>query len=288
MGKLIYGTAHGGLIRFSIIDSKDIVNDIKSRHYLSNFPTVVLGQLITASGLVIPWLSEKETITFAIASDGPAQNVVAQSNNKGYVRGYISNKSFEIEPNLFGKFNVRKAVGHGELTVVRDIGLKTPYVSKIPIISGEIAEDIACYYTKSEQIPTVFALEVLMNTEGVLKAGGLAIQSLSENVPNEIIREIEKRLKNFSITSQLQTMNLEDTINYIIGDKNIVSLDETSVIFKCSCNKEKAIDTLKLLELRELLELKKEGKAEVTCKWCNASYTFDSLDLQKIIESKKN
>ncbi|HOJ95023.1 MAG TPA: Hsp33 family molecular chaperone HslO, partial [Fervidobacterium nodosum] len=180
MGRLIYGTAYDGMIRFSLIDSKDIVSELRERHKLSYLPTVVLGRLTTAAGLVIPWLSEKETITFVISGNGPAGNVVSQSSAKGTVRGYITNKDFELEPNEIGKFDVKNAIGQGELTVVRDVGLRTPYVSKVPLISGEIAEDVAYYYTKSEQIPSAFALGVLMDQNGVLTSGGLAVQILDK------------------------------------------------------------------------------------------------------------
>lgn len=285
MGRMLYGTAYNGFVRFSIIDSKDIVEEVRSRHFLSYLPTVVLGRLITASSLLIPWLSEKETITFIITSDGPAESVVAQSTSSGTVRGYIRNTNFELEPNSFGKFDVKKAIGNGELTVVRDAGLKVPYVSKVPIISGEIAEDVAYYYTKSEQIPTAFALGVLMNSQGILKAGGLTIQILSNKLSESIIQEIEDRLKNFSITSEMKNMNLEGIAKYILGDENMI-FEEMNVEFRCNCNRQRALEALKLLDFEELLEMKKEGKAEIVCKWCNTQYTFDALEIQSAINEK--
>lgn len=203
------------------------------------------------------------------------------------MRGYISNTNFELQPNEIGKFDVRQAVGNGELTVVRDVGLKTPYVSKVPIISGEIAEDVAYYYTKSEQIPSAFALGVLMDASGVVHAGGLAIQILDRNLPEDVISGIEKRLNGFSISHELEKASLEDIARYVIGDEGLL-FEEKNVVFKCSCSREKAYEALKLFELGDLYELLAEGRAEITCKWCSERYEFGSDDIKDAIELKKS
>lgn len=286
MGKLIFGTAYEGMLRFSVTDSTDIVTELRERHRLSYLPTVVLGRLVTASSLVIPWLSEKEVITFVISSNGPAGNVVSQANGNGTVKGYISNTQFELDPNLVGKFDVKSAIGNGDLTVVRDVGLKTPYISKVPIVSGEIAEDIAYYYTKSEQIPSAFALGVLMDSNGVINAGGLAIQILDRNLPQSVIEKIEAKLNNFSMTSSLKNSTLKEIISYIL-DVNDLIFEEKSTFFKCNCSKEKAYESLKVLETEDIYELIAEGKAEITCKWCNSVYIFEKDELQKLLREKK-
>lgn len=285
MGKLIFGTAYNGMLRFSATDSRDIVIELRERHKLSYLPTVVLGRLATASSLVIPWLSEKEVITFVISSNGPAGNVVSQASGKGTVRGYISNTQFELEPNLIGKFDVKSAIGNGDLTVVRDVGLKTPYISKVPIVSGEIAEDIAYYYTKSEQVPSAFALGVLMDSNGVINAGGLAVQILDKNLPQEVIEKIESKLSNFSMTSSLKNNTLEEIVSFVLDAKDLI-FEEMNVIFKCNCSREKAYESLKVLDIDDIYELVAEGKAEITCKWCNSVYVFEKDELQKILEEK--
>lgn len=286
MARLIYGTAYRGMIRFSITDSKDVVHELRERHKLSYLPTVVLGRLVTASILVIPWLGERETITFVISSTGPAGNVVAQSTWEGTVRGYITNTKFELEKNEFGKFDVKGAIVGGDLTVVRDVGLKTPLVSKVPIVSGEIAEDIAYYYTKSEQIPSAFALGVLMDKDGVAKAGGLAIQILDKSISEEIVSGIEKRLNGFAITSYLGEKSLEDIAKYVLGTEELL-VEEMNVVFKCLCSRKKAFESLKVLDLSDLNEMLGEGKAEVTCKWCSTTYTFEPEEIKVVIEEKK-
>jgi len=172
------------------------------------------------------------------------------------------------------------------LTVVRDVGLKTPLVSKVPIVSGEIAEDIAYYYTKSEQIPSAFALGVLMDKDGVAKAGGLAIQILDKSISEEIVSGIEKRLNGFAITSHLGEKTLEDITKYVLGTEELL-FEEMNVIFQCLCSREKAFESLKVLELSDLDEMLGEGKAEVTCKWCSTTYTFGPEEIKVVIEEKK-
>lgn len=286
MGKLIFGTAYDGMLRFSAIDSLDIVNELRERHKLSYLPTVVLGRLVTAGSLVIPWLSEKEVITFVISSSGPAGSVVSQASGNGTVRGYITNTQFELEPNLIGKFDVKSAIGNGNLTVVRDVGLKTPYISKVPIVSGEIAEDVAYYYTKSEQIPSAFALGVLMDSTGVISAGGLAIQILDRNLPQHVIEKIESNLRNFSITSSLKSNTLEEIISFVLNASDLM-FEKMNVVFKCNCSREKAYESLKVLDIDDIYELIAEGKAEITCKWCNSVYIFEKEELQKMLDKKK-
>lgn len=282
---MIFGTAYNGNLRFSAIDSRDIVSELMERHHLSYLPTVVLGRLVTASSLAIPWLSEKEIITFVISSNGPAGNIVSQASSKGTVRGYISNSQFELEPNSMGKFDVKSAINNGELTVIRDVGLKTPYISKVPIVSGEIAEDIAYYYTKSEQIPSAFALGVLMDSNGVVNAGGLAVQILDKNIPNSVVEKIESTFQNFSMTHALMHKSLEDIVNYILNTDDVL-FEEMNVLFKCNCSRERAFESLKVLDKEDIYELITEGKAEITCKWCNSIYVFEKEELRKVLENK--
>ncbi|MGC8901810.1 MAG: Hsp33 family molecular chaperone HslO [Fervidobacterium sp.] len=290
MGRLVYGTAYNGVIRFSVIDSTDIVVESREKHNLSYLPTVVLGRLITTVGLVLPWLSEKETITFIISGDGPVESVVSQGSIRGTtlgtVRGYVSNKNFELEPNEYHKFDVKKAIGEGDLTVVRDVGLRTPYTSKVPLVSGEIAEDIAYYYTKSEQIPSAFALGVLMDQNGVISAGGLSVQVLDRNIDPVVIAKLEENLRDLSVSSLFTHMRLEEIASYVLSTDNMI-YEEMDVIFKCNCNNEKAAESLSVLDLSELYQLYEEGKAEVTCKWCNTLYVFEKTDILKVIENKK-
>ncbi|MGB9693773.1 MAG: Hsp33 family molecular chaperone HslO, partial [Fervidobacterium sp.] len=179
-----------------------------------------------------------------------------------------------------------KAIGEGDLTVVRDVGLRTPYISKVPLVSGEIAEDIAYYYTKSEQIPSAFALGVLMDQNGVISAGGLSVQVLDRNIDPVVIAKLEENLRDLSVSSLFTHMRLEEIASYVLSTDNMI-YEEMDVIFKCNCNNEKAAESLSVLDLSELYKLYEEGKAEVTCKWCNTLYVFEKTDILKVIENKK-
>ncbi|ODN31282.1 Hsp33 family molecular chaperone HslO [Fervidobacterium thailandense] len=285
MGKIIYGTAYAGKLRFSLLEGTDIVEVARKQHGLSYLPTVVLGRLLVGAGLVCPWLSEKETITFVLSGDGPAGTVSAQSNSRYTVRGYITNKNFELERNELGKFDVRSAVGSGSLTVVRDVGLRNPLISKVPIVSGEIAEDIAYYYTVSEQIPSAFALGVLMNKEGVVKAGGVAIQVLDKSIDEKALAHVENSLKGFSVTSALGNYTLEELAERLLGTWDLI-IETAEVKFHCGCSKEKARDALTVLSEDDLLGLIAEGRAEVTCKWCSSVYVFEKDELVQLLKEE--
>lgn len=284
MGKIVYGTAYAGKLRFSLLDGTDFVDFARKQHGLSYLPTVVLGRLLVAAGLVCPWLSEKETITFVLSGDGPAGSVSAQASSEFTVRGYITNKQFELERNELGKFDVRSAVGNGSLTVVRDVGLRNPMISKVPIVSGEIAEDVAYYFTVSEQIPSAFALGVLMNKDGVIRAGGVAIQVLDRSIDEDILKKIENKMRGFSITSSLHSSTLEELAAWLLGTNELIT-ENSNVIFHCGCSKDKARDALLVLSKDDLLGLIAEGKAEVTCKWCSSVYIFEKDELIDLLSN---
>lgn len=287
MGKLIYGTAYGGALRFSVLDSSDVVSKARDVHGLSYLPTVVLGRLLTVVGLLSPWLSERESITIVLSGDGPAGTVTAQAHSSSFVRGYITNREFELPKNELGKFDVSAAVGRGELTVVRDLGLRSPFISKVPIVSGEIAQDVAYYFTVSEQVPSAFAVGVLMNATGVVRAGGLAVQVLDNSLDGSILLSVEERLQGFSFTAVQGSDPLEKIISNVLGDAEII-LAEGWVEFGCNCTREKASNALLVLGRDDLLELLAEGHAEVTCKWCSKVYSFDQNEIRKLLDELSN
>ncbi|MCD6449703.1 MAG: Hsp33 family molecular chaperone HslO, partial [Thermotogaceae bacterium] len=171
---MVYGYAFDGKLRFSVARTKSLVEEARLRHNLSPIVTVALGRLLTGASLTTPWLAETEVITFAIESNGPIGRIVAQARNFT-VRGYVSNPVVEtvIKDR---KFDLSSVIGGGSLDIVRDLGLKTPYTSQVPLQTGEIAEDIAYYYAKSEQLPTAISLGVKIGKAGVIQAGGFALQ----------------------------------------------------------------------------------------------------------------
>lgn len=285
---LINGTSHNALVRFSVIDSTDIVSYATKKHGLSPITAVALGRLLTAVSLMIPWLTEKETLTYLIEGKNSIKYIAAQARGNGTVRGYINPKIVETITNSDGKFDIKNAIGDGTLKVIRDLGLKTPYVTPVNLVSGEIAEDIAYYFTVSEQIPTAIALGVLVDKNGIKRAGGLIVQILDKSLPEKDILEIERKFKEIApITNFLENHSAIDALNHIFGDK-IEKTEERNVEFKCDCSHEKAVESLKLLKPEELKEMiDKDGKAEVECKWCSTKYYIDKDEIKKILEEKK-
>jgi molecular chaperone Hsp33 len=281
------GIAYKALVRFSVIDSTQIVRAATEKHGLSPISAVALGRLLTGAALMIPWLSEKETLTYIIEGSNQIKYIASQAKSDGTVRGYVIPKIVETMTNELGKFDLKKAIGRGTLKVVRDLNLKTPYVTPVELVSGEIAEDLAHYFAVSEQLPTAIALGVLVDKNGIKKAGGIVIQILDKNLPESDILEIEKKFKEVTpISNFLENNTVEDAVKHIFGDK-IEKIEEREVEFKCNCSYQKAVESLKLLKVDELKEMLNKGKAEVECKWCSTKYYIEKEDIEKILEEKE-
>lgn len=281
------GIAYKALVRFSVIDSTQIVRTATEKHGLSPISAVALGRLLTGAALMIPWLSEKETLTYIIEGSNQIKFIASQAKSDGTVRGYVIPKIVETMTNELGKFDLKNAIGKGTLKVVRDLNLKTPYVTPVELVSGEIAEDLAHYFAVSEQLPTAIALGVLVDKNGIKKAGGIVIQILDKILPESDILEIEKKFKEVTpISNFLENNTVEEAVKHIFGDK-IEKIEEREVEFKCNCSYQKAFESLKLLKVDELKEMLNEGKAEVECKWCSTKYYIEKEDIEKILEEKE-
>lgn len=272
------------------LDAADIVNEIEKIHKTSAVVTAALGRLSIAASMMGYGLKGKDdSITVKIDGKGPAGILLAVSDGMGNVKSYVQNPVVEIPLNSVGKLDVAGAVGtNGTLTVAKDLGLKEPYCGMVPIVSGEIGEDIANYFVSSEQIPTVCGLGVLVNPDlSVNCAGGFLVQLLPF-ADEKCISIIEKNVSEIkSVTDLFKSGKTAEEIalSLLEGlDPNI--LDENNPVYKCDCSRERTEKILASLNSEELDKLAKEQeKTEVCCHFCNKKYTFtpeEILSLKKI------
>lgn len=288
--KIIRCLAYNGKVNIRCINSTNIVEEARKIHDLSPTATATLGRVLTITSLMGKEMKEeKGTITTQIKGNGPIGKIVAVSDNNGNVKGYVSNPQLELPLNpLNGKINVGEAVGNeGMIYIIKDIGLKEPYIGMTPIISGEIAEDFTNYFATSEQTPTVVALGVLVNKDGVKSAGGYLL-TLMPDAGEEEIEKIEQALKNADSISKMLSdgKELVEIAEEVTGDKNLMYFGDDSVPkYKCNCSKEKIEKSLIALGEKELNDIiEKDKKAELICHFCNKKYLFTEEELRKLVK----
>lgn len=287
MGNLTRAISADGAVICCAVDSTDLVYEAEQIHQTSAVVTAALGRLLTAASIMGNMLKgEDESVTLRLSGDGPTGNVVAVSDFNGHVKGYVDHPIVELPLNAYGKLDVSGAVGkQGVLYVLKDLGMKKPYIGQVPIVSGEIAEDITSYYAISEQTPTVCGLGVLVNPDlTVAHAGGYLIQ-LMPGVDEETIEKLEKNVEKIpSVTQMLKEgMTPKDIIFKALEGFDPKILGSQTVEYSCDCNRERverALISLGKEELDQIIE--EDGKAEVQCHFCNKKMVFDKEELKKL------
>ncbi|MFS8540584.1 MAG: Hsp33 family molecular chaperone HslO [Tissierellales bacterium] len=285
---VIRGIDKKGTINFFIASTTNLVEEARRIHNTSPTATAALGRVLTAACMIGMTLkNDRDTLTLKIKGDGPIGSIVSVANSKGEVKGYVENPQTEVPRRPDGKLNVGGAVGkNGQIAVIKDLGLKEPFIEYSNLVSGEIAEDLASYYYHSEQQPTAISLGVLVDTDtSVRAAGGFMIQLLP-GVSEEDIDRIESILKSIKPMSTLidEGLTPEEILKEIFGEFQVEVLDKTFVQYKCNCSMEKVESILVSLgndELKAIIE--EDGKAEVVCHFCNTKYNFSKEDLIKLL-----
>ena len=282
---LVVGVAAGGAIRAYAATTKAMVEEARSRHDTSPVVTAALGRLMTGAAMMGVQMKEAAgRLTLTVKGDGPVKMLTAVADAEGNVKGYAAEPQ-AIAHSTNGKLNVAGVVGKGELTVVKDIGLKEPYVGTCQLVSGEIAEDLTYYYAISEQTPSVVALGVLMNKDNTVRqAGGFMLQ-LMPDATDEIAAELEDIVMALPpITAMLdENESPEEILEDILGRFDYELLEKKAVGFKCDCTREKIALALAGLSKYDLLDLMVSQKeVEVRCDYCNTAYTFDREELKTL------
>ena len=268
-----------------------MVEEARKRHNTSPVCTAALGRLLTAGAMMGAMLKgEKDILTLRINSNGPIEGITVTADSKGFVKGYVGNPNVILPANSIGKLDVAGAVGIGFLDVIKDLGLKEPYVGQTVLQTGEIAEDITYYFASSEQTPSSVGLGVLMNKDNTVKQAGGFIVQLMPDASDETIDKLEKNLSKISsVTTLLDEGNGPKEIIEILCEgmePQIVDIVPTG--FKCNCSKERVTKALISIGREDLQKMAdEEDKINLHCDFCNTDYEFTKEELNAILESFK-
>lgn len=285
---MIRASAADNQIRAFAATTRELVEYARSIHGTSPVATAALGRLLTAGTMMGSMMKgDKDILTLQIKGSGPIEGLTVTADSKGNVKGYAYQPEVILPANDKGKLDVSGALGAGILSVIKDLGLREPYVGQTHLVSGEIAEDLTYYFATSEQVPSVVALGVLMNKDNtVRRAGGFIIQ-LMPFAEDAVIDRLEKKVNEItSITALLdQEMTPEMILDHILGEFGLEILDKIPTSFECNCSKkrvEKAIVSIGKKDIQEMID--DNEPIEVNCHFCNKHYHFTVDELKEIIQ----
>ncbi len=285
---IVRATAANGQIRAFASTTRELTEQARQIHQTSPVGTAALGRLLTAAGMMGSMMkNEKDMLSIIINADGPMGKTGVTANANADVKGYISNPDFQNPPNFFGKLDVGGAIGNGTLKVIKDMGLKEPYIGQTGLLTGEIAEDLTYYFATSEQVPTSVALGVLMNHDNTVKqAGGFIIQ-LMPFASDEVIDKLEAKIQEItSITALLdEGLTPEQIIQRVLGDFDIEFNGTMPTQYCCNCSHERVSKVLLGVGRKELQSMIDDGEPiEVCCHFCNTKHVFPIDELKDLLK----
>ena len=287
---LVRGMTMDGFVKVVAIRSTELVRRGAQIHNTAPNATAAFGRALTAASMMGNMQKvENGSMTMQIKGGGPIGSIVCVSDSVGNVRGYVYEPNVPLMEKYPGKLDVGATVGtDGTLTIIRDLQMKEPYVGSVPLVSGEIGDDVTAYFAHSEQTPTACALGVLVDTDLSVKvAGGYLIQLLP-GAPDEVIDAVEAGIQRAgSVTSMLeQGMTPEDILGQVLGSLGVVFMETTEVSYKCYCDRERVTSALISLGRKELEEIAAEGKTfPISCQFCDTVYRFTPEDVKALIAS---
>lgn len=283
---IVRATAADSQIRAFAVTSKDLVEEARKHHNTSPLMTAALGRLLSGAAMMGTMMKgEKDLLTLQIQCSGPAKGLTVTADSKGNVKGYAVVPDVILPPNKLGKLDVGGALDMGVLSVIKDMGLKEPYVGQTVLQTGEIAEDLTYYFATSEQVPSAVGLGVLMNKDNTVKqAGGFIIQ-LMPFTSDEVIEKLEKKIAEIaSVTEMLERgLSPEGILEEILGEFGVEITDTVPTAFHCDCSKERISKALATISKKDMDDIINDGEEiEVKCQFCNTAYKFSIEELKEI------
>lgn len=288
---IIRATAAEGQIRAFAATTRDMAEFARSSHNTSPVASAALGRLLTAGAMMgVMMKGEHDLLTIKIEGDGPIQGLTVTADSRGNVKGYAINPDVMLPPNEKGKLDVGGALGIGVLSVIKDIGLKEPYVGQTILVTSEIAEDLTYYFATSEQTPSSVALGVLMNRDNTVRQAGGFILQMMPGASEAVISGLENKLKEItSITSLLDEGNTPEMIlEHILGEFGLEIHDKLPTQFVCNCSKERIEKALISVGRQELQSMIDDGETiEVNCHFCNHHYSITVEELKELLNKAR-
>lgn len=279
-------------IRVFIASTSNMVESARKIHNTTPVATAALGRTITAAGIMgVMTKGAKYKTSIQIKGNGPLKTILAVADNQGQVKGYVGNPYVELPLKKNGKLDVGNAVGKdGRVIIIKDLGLKEPYIGQSKLVSGEIAEDLSYYFASSEQQPSAVALGVLVDVDLTVRASGGYIVQVLPNISEELLNKLEERLSNVEPISRLidKGYTPEDILDKVFGDFGMEIKEKNEISLTCDCSRERLEGALISIGEEELKSIiAEDGKAEVSCHFCNTSYTFNTDELNKLLDEAK-
>ena len=287
---IVRATAAGETVRAFAIRSTDLTAEARELHHTFPVVTAALGRLLSAGAMMGSMMKgDRDMLTLTMKGDGPIGQMTVTVDSHGNVKGFPANPDVDIPRKRAGKLDVGGAVGRGTLTVSMDLGLKEPYNGQVEIQTGEIGDDLAYYYTVSEQTPSAVGLGVMLNTDSSVRhAGGFIIQIMPDAAEETISAIEEKVAAAEPVTSMMdEGMSPEDMLEFFLGDLGLKITEKLPVRYYCGCTKDRVAGALATISTKDLEEIINDGEEiEVKCYFCNSAYRFGIDELKEIMASR--
>jgi molecular chaperone Hsp33 len=293
LGKMIRMRSADGFLLASAIDSTDIVAEAAKIHKTSPTASAALGRALSLASLFGKTLKvQGGSVTLQFKGGGPGGTLIAVSDIDGNVRGYIQHPNVDVPRKANGKLDVGGLIGDdGYLTVIKDLRMEKPYIGTVGLLSGEIAEDVAAYFAESEQIPTACAAGVLVNPDDTILCSGAYLIQLMPGYGADKVDKLERQiLQSGTVTEMLRAgLDPESILRKIAADEELIMLEELTVQYRCYCSRDRVASALVSIGADEIDDMiREEGKAEVTCQFCDIVYNFTKNDLMELLEIARN